>query len=337
MELYFLGTGAGVPSAERNVSALALRLEKPNETWLFDCGEATQHQLLKSPLSPVKIRRIFITHLHGDHVFGLPGLLSSRSLQGDPSHRVTLYGPSGIECFLRDALRHSSTHVRYGFDVVEFDPISPQTAHLYEDDHVTVSYAPLLHGIPTVGFLIQEKDQPGALDAEKLRALGVAPGPQYGELKRGIAITLEDGRTLKPDDFRKPPTPGRRVVILGDTAPCSEAVTLAQNADVLVHESTFSARDASHAHRHHHSTTRDAAQTALDANVRRLILTHISPRYHERANNPADLPIQLLQEAKAIFANTDLAHDHFHITIPKPMSCSIVGDALDKTGKIPDM
>ncbi len=317
MELYFLGTGAGVPSTERNVSALALRLDKPHETWLFDCGEATQHQLLKSPLSPMKIRRVFITHLHGDHVFGLPGFLSSRSLQGDANHRVTVYGPTGIEEFLRHALRHTSTHVRYGFDIVEFDPTTLHTTHLYEDDHIAITFAPLRHGIPTVGFLIREKEHPGALDAEKLRALGVAPGPQYGELKRGIDVTLEDGRTLKPDDFRKPNTPGRRVAILGDTAPCKEAVALARDADVLVHESTFSARDAAHAHQHHHSTARDAAQTALAANAKRLILTHISPRYHERANDPADLPIQLLQEARSIFANTDLAYDHFHAVIPR--------------------
>lgn len=299
MDLYFLGTGAGVPSKDRNVTSIALRmLPERGAIWLFDCGEGTQQQILRSPIKLSKIEKIFITHLHGDHIYGLPGLLASRSFQEDES-AVTIYGPPGIRAFVETALHVSGTHLRYPHEIVEIEE-----GQVFEDDHVTVEAAKLQHGIASYGYRIAEHDRPGALDGGRLKAEGVPPGPLYKKLKNGESVTLEDGRTINGNEYLGQPKSGKKVAVLGDTRSTETAVTLAKDTDVLVHEATFMDKDRERAHRYFHSTAVQAAKKARTAEASALILTHISSRYAGAEN-------QLLREAKEILPNTYLARDHW--------------------------
>ncbi len=250
MDVYFLGTGAGVPSPRRNVSALALRLDGPRGgIWLFDCGEGTQHQVLASPLKLSRLEKVFITHLHGDHIFGLPGLLATRSSQTDAP--LTLYGPPGLCAFVRDALAASGTWLAYPMEVMEI-----KEGMVCQDASYRVEAARLDHGVPCFGYRITEQERPGRLRVEDLARLGVPPGPVYGRLKRGERIELPDGRTLDGRDLVDPPRPGRAVAVLGDTRPCTASMDLARGADLLVHEATFADAHADLAHRYGHSTAR---------------------------------------------------------------------------------
>ena len=304
MELFFLGTGAGVPAKLRNVSALALLLlEERNAIWLFDCGEATQHQILHTSLKPRKIEKIFITHLHGDHIFGLPGLLGSRSFQGGTSD-VTVYGPKGVRTFLEAALQLSGTHLKYSLDIVEIEE-----GIIFADDQFTVETLLLDHNIASYGFRITEKDKMGTLDADRLKAEGVPPGPVYKKLKNGETVTLADGRTINGSEYVGPSQKGRVIAILGDTRPCENAIMLAQNADMLVHESTFSADSKQMARDYFHSTTAQAAEIARRANAGALCLTHISSRYTSEDWK------ELEQEAQSVFPNTKLAADFCKIQV----------------------
>ncbi|EEL49405.1 MULTISPECIES: ribonuclease Z [Bacillus cereus group] len=307
MEFVFLGTGAGVPSKGRNVSSIALQLlEERGETWLFDCGEATQHQILHTSVRPRRIEKIFITHLHGDHIFGLPGLLGSRSFQGGTTP-LTVYGPKGIKQFIEVALSVSTTHVKYPLEIVEIT----EEGIVFEDNQFSVETKRLSHGIECFGYRIVEKDIQGQLLVEKLLEEGVKPGPIFKRLKDGETVELEDGRVLCGNDFIGPPQKGRIITILGDTRYCEASNQLAQDADVLVHEATFAAEDERQAHDYFHSTTEQAARIAVQANVKRLILTHISSRYQ------GDMYKELLKEAQALFANTEIAMDLKHFPVER--------------------
>ncbi|GAB2723995.1 ribonuclease Z [Paenibacillus thermoaerophilus] len=300
MDLLFLGTGAGMPSRERNVSAIALRLhEERSSFWLFDCGEGTQHQVLRSPLRLSKLEYIFITHLHGDHLYGLPGLLSSRSNQGGETP-VTIFGPKGLKDYLKISLEVSETYLRYDWKVVE---LGETGGTVIDDGQFEVTAKPLDHRIACFGYRVHEYDRPGTLLIDKLKAAGVPPGPVYGRLKAGETVTLEDGRTLNGAEFVGPPEKGRVVAILGDTRPCPEAVELASGADVLVHEATFDAELAELAKQFHHSTSRQAAEIARKAGAKQLVLTHISSRYQESG---AEV---LLEQARELLPGTTVAED----------------------------
>lgn len=306
MEVFFLGTGAGIPSKGRNVAAIALKLlEERGAIWLFDCGEATQHQILHTTIKPGRIEKIFITHLHGDHIYGLPGLLASRSFQGGES-QLTVYGPSGIKEYIETSLRVSGTYLKYRLEIVEI-----KEGILFSDDEFTVEARKLEHGIPSFGFRIVEKDRPGTLLVEKLKELGIKPGPQYRKIKEGEPVILEDGTVMEAHHFLGPRQPGRIVTILGDTRKCSAGLELAKNADLLIHEATFSANEGELAYNYFHSTTGDAAEIASDAGVKKLCLTHISSRYdHEAAK-------MLLKEAQKVFPQTVIAEDFKQISIPR--------------------
>lgn len=303
MELHFLGTGAGVPSKARNVSSIALTMpEYGGRTWMFDCGEGTQHQLLNSSLKLSKLEKLLVTHMHGDHIFGIPGLLGSRSFQG-VVNPLTIYGPSGIRRYVETVLSLSRTHLPFEWNVVEI-----ADGMVIEEPDFTIKIAQLEHVVPSFGFRLVEHDSPGKLQADRLKALGIPPGPLYRKIKRGESVELPDGRTIDGRNFLGPAQRGRIVTILGDTRRCDNSVTLAENADVLVHESTFSENESELAHTYFHSTAAEAAKTASDAKVSTLILTHISPRYHEREQ-------LLLDEARRIFGRTYLARDLWSYTI----------------------
>lgn len=304
MELIFLGTGAGVPSKERNVSAIALTLlQELNATWLFDCGEATQHQILNTTIKPRKINKIFITHLHGDHIFGLPGLLSSRSFQGG-DEMLTIYGPKGIKKYIETSLEVSSSHLTYPLNIIEFTE-----GLLFEDEKFIVTCKLLTHGIPSYGFRIVEKDTPGELLVDKLKALNIKPGPVYRTIKENQITLLPNGKEINQSDFIGPPRPGRIICILGDTRSTEKNESFVRNADILVHEATFSDEKRHLAHKFFHSTTIEAATLAKNAHVKKLIMTHISARYQIE-----DLD-SLKQEALSVFPKTELAKDFFRVMI----------------------
>lgn len=305
MDVLFLGTGAGMPAKLRNVTSIALKLlEERGAIWLFDCGEATQHQILHTSIKPRRIEKIFITHLHGDHIYGLPGLLSSRSFQGGESE-VTLYGPKGLKEYVEISLTISQTYLKYPLKIVEIEE-----GIIFEDNEFLVKASLLEHGIPSYGFRVVEKDRPGTLLAEKLHEAGIKPGPLYKKIKNGEQIVLEDGRIINPAEFLGPAQKGRIVTILGDTRKCEAAIGLAKDADLLIHEATFSAGEENLAFEYFHSTTTQAAMAAKLAGAKQLCLTHISSRY-DRNDWQA-----LVQEAQTIFSNTDIALDFKEINIP---------------------
>lgn len=306
MELQFLGTGAGVPAKHRNVSSIALKLlDERNAVWLFDCGEGTQLQILKSTIRPRKIEKIFITHLHGDHIFGLPGLLSSRSFQGG-NEKLEIYGPVGIAEYVRTALKVSQTRLSYELKFIEIT----KEGTIFSDKQFTVTCSRLDHGIESFGYRIIEADHEGELQVEKLTALNIPSGPIYGKIKRGESVELPDGRIINGQDFVGEKKLGRIVTILGDTRKSNNSVSLAEDADLLVHESTFNKDEAKMAKAYYHSTSHQAAQVALNANAKKLILTHISARYLT-----GDI-IQLENEAKEIFPNTKIVKDMEIVEIP---------------------
>ncbi|GEK28183.1 ribonuclease Z [Furfurilactobacillus siliginis] len=306
MEIEFLGTGAGSPAKARNVSSLALKLlDERNAIWLFDCGEGTQHQVLSTTIKPRKIEKIFITHLHGDHLFGLPGLLSSRSFQGG-DEPLTIYGPKGIKEYVQTSLRLSESGLTYPLRFVELNG----DGIIFDDETFTVSCKRLDHKITSFGYRVVEKDHVGELQVDKLRAADIPSGPVYGQLKAGKTVTLPDGRTFNGQDFIGAAQKGRIVTILGDTRKTRRATELAANADVLVHESTFAADEGKMAHNYYHSTSQQAAEVARDAHAGRLLMNHISARYNGRGAR------ELEQQARQTFKRAKVVRDFDVIDIP---------------------
>lgn len=288
IRITFLGTSSGTPSRDRNVSSVAIALD--GTVLLFDCGEGTQHQLLRAPVRSGAIETIFVSHLHGDHVYGLPGLLATMSMNARAAP-LTLVGPDMLRDYVDCALATTDHHPVFPLDIAR-----PP----YRGRGFTVVAALLDHRIPAFGYRIIEDDRPGAFDVGKARALGIPPGPEYHELQ-----LRNDPRVVGP------PRRGRRIVYCTDTRPCAAAVELARGADVLIHEATYTSEMSVEADERGHSTAAGAARTAAEAGVGRLILTHFSTRY--RDSEP------LLAEARAIFPNTDAASDLACFEVPPPL------------------
>lgn len=299
MELTFLGTSAGVPTRTRNMTSIVLNLQQPTaaEVWLFDCGEGTQHQFLHTALHPGKLNKIFITHLHGDHLFGLPGLLCSRSMQGN-SLPLTLYGPKGLREFVEVALRLSGSWTDYPLDIVEVGP-----GLILDDAGYRVTAWPLNHPVECYGYRIEERDKPGTLDAARLIADGVPSGPLFQQLKQGLSVELADGHIVDGRRYLGPTTPGKKLAIFGDTAPCAAALELAHGVDVMIHETTLEQAMAEKANARGHSSSQQAAALARDAGVGTFIATHFSSRYDQQGCQ------RLLAECREIFPQTLLAED----------------------------
>ncbi|KAM9102540.1 zinc phosphodiesterase ELAC protein 1 [Sarcophilus harrisii] len=365
MDVTFLGTGSAYPSPTRGASAVALRCE--GTCWLFDCGEGTQTQFMKSQLKAGRITKIFITHLHGDHFFGLPGLLCTISLQSSPTASKTpmeIYGPVGLRNFIWRSMELSHSELTFPYVVHELVPTEDQCPAgelkdfsyldgadsppkeiqgrtilldsvegsyvLVNDEQFLVKAFRLFHRIPSFGFSVSEKERPGRLNAQKLKDLGVPPGPAYGKLKNGVTVVLENGIKVSPQDVLEKPVPGRKICILGD---CSGVVgdgglKLCFEADLLIHEATLDDAHMDKAKEYGHSTPRMAAEFAKLCKVKRLVLTHFSQRYKPpllSEEGEIDDIRELKKQAESVldFQEVTLAEDFMVIDIPKKKTISI--------------
>lgn len=309
MELQFLGTGAGQPARQRNVSSLVLKLlDEINEVWMFDCGEGTQRQILETTIKPRKIQKIFITHLHGDHIFGLPGFLSSRAFQASEEQTdIEIYGPVGIKTYVETSLKVSGSRLPYTIHFKELP--ENQLGKILETDKFEVYAERLAHTIFCIGYRVVQKDLEGTLDAEALRNAGVPFGPLFGHIKNGNDITLEDGTVIHAKDFISEPKKGKIITIIGDTRKTMASERLAKDADVLVHESTYGKGDERLAKNHGHSTNMQAAQIAKAANVKQLLLNHVSARFLGRDCR------QMEKDAATVFENVKMVRDLEEYTI----------------------
>jgi ribonuclease Z len=271
MQVIVLGTGAALPTPERRTSATAVVYE--GEMLLFDCGEGTQLQLRKAGLRHGRLSRVFITHMHGDHVIGIMGLLMTMELSGR-ERPVELYGPPALADYVTSSARLLSTGFRYPIIFHE-----AQAGTICETETYTVECLPLNHRILTYGYALQERDKPGTFDVARAEMLGVPQGPLYGLLQKGQSVALPDGRMVHAHDVLGPPKRGRRLGYCLDTRPCPEAAMLARDADLLLYDSTLAPGAEQEAGEKGHSTSRQAAVLAKEAGVKRLVLTHISSRY----------------------------------------------------------
>ena len=318
MQVTFLGTSSGVPTLNRNVSAMVLKPPQRSELWLFDCGEGTQHQFIKSNLKLSQIKKIFITHMHGDHIYGLPGLLASIGLAGSSSG-IELFGPAPLKNFVDSCLYYSSSRLAYSLKFHRVESVANNQEILFEDSDLEVKTAPLKHRIPSFAYRVNQKTRPGRFNLEKAKSYGIPPGPVYAALQRGEEVRLEDGRICSGREFCGPPRPGVSMVYCTDTVYTDSAIEISRKANLLIHESTYSQKETEMAYERGHSTATMAAQIAAKANVDQLILTHLSPRY---TPGNKTCPDDLLNEAKAIFPNTLLAKDFLQIDVNKILNCN---------------
>jgi ribonuclease Z len=266
-----LGSGAALPTPERCTSATAVLFE--GEMLLFDCGEGTQLQLRRAGLRHGRLSRIFITHMHGDHVIGIMGLLMTMELSGR-ERPIELYGPPALAEYVTTSARLLSTG--FGYPIFFHDA---QPGVICEAEAYVVECLPLNHRIVTFGYAFQERDKPGTFDVARAETLGIPLGPLYGRLQKGQSIELPGGRTVHPHDVLGPPKRGRRIAYCLDTRPCAQAAELARNADLLLYDSTLAAGAEQEAAEKGHSTSHQAAVLAKEAGAKRLVLTHISSRY----------------------------------------------------------
>lgn len=301
LTIRFLGTSASRPTVERNVTSLAVIRE--GETLLFDCGEGTQRQMMRYGTS-FALRDIFFTHMHADHMLGVIGLFRTLALQGRVEP-MTLWGPPGSEMLLRSAIAIGSDKEKFP---VEYREITPDTP-IKRKDYSILPYAVDHGGKMAIGYAIAEDTRLGRFNPDLARDLGIPEGPMWGMLHRGQSVTLPDGKVIEASSLVGPSRPGRRVVFSGDARPCAGTIEVAQGADALIHESTFADEETQRAIDTGHSTAREAAEVAKAAEVKLLVLTHLSARYSLSA---ADL----LREAKEVFPNTIVARDGMEIEIP---------------------
>lgn len=279
MRLCFLGTGSGTPTRKRNVSGLALRFEDGRE-WVLDCGEGTQQRMLDSSVRPGRIERILVTHLHGDHCFGLPGLLASLAVHGrlDP---VEVIGPTGIARLARTALSVTRMGLPYQLDFSEFTLAEGDSAELGARGDWQITVLPLPHRVSSHAFLLRESPRRGRLDRERAASLGLRHGPDLGRLAAGETVVLPDGRSIHPEQVLGPVRPGRMLALCGDTSDASVLCGQAEGCDLLVHECTYAHDRLAKAQRWGHSTARQVGELAARLRSRRVVLTHFSSRYDE--------------------------------------------------------
>jgi len=302
LRITFLGTGGSIPTATRSLPSIAVR--RGGELLLFDCGEGTQRQMILSRIGFKPKTYIFLSHLHLDHISGLPGIIHTLCLL-DRQEPLHVFGPPG-----------TMRYVRHILEMAGHEPPFPIRVHevgeglIYRGKDYGVYAAPADHNVPCLAYAIIEDERPGKFYPEKARRLGVPEGPLWRLLQHGQSITLPSGRVVHPWEVCGPRRPGRKVVYSSDTRPTDSVIELAENADVLIHDATFDEDLLERAVEDGHSTAMQAAKVARLAGVRRLYLTHISARYRDASS--------LLRNARRIFPNTWVAEDLMTVEVPYP-------------------
>jgi ribonuclease Z len=301
LRVVFLGTSGAIPTLERGLPAVLI--QHGNELLMFDCGEGLQRQMIRAKVGFHKKTKVFLSHLHGDHVLGLPGLLQTMALM-DRKKLLEVYGPKGTVAFL-DCVRET---LRFGltFDV-EIREVLDAGVVCSERDYV-VKAAWANHVTPTLAYAFLEKPRPGKFYPEKAAELSVPKGLLWSKLQHGESVTLSDGRVVKPEDVTGRTRHGRKIVYSGDTRPFKEFAKFAAGADLVVHEATFDDGLVEKAELDGHSTPSQAALQAKRAKAKMLALTHVSARY-------ADTSL-LLEQAKKVFENTVVAEDFLMLNLP---------------------
>ena len=304
MKFHFLGTSAGSPTVERNVTSLALTFEQRSRWYMFDCGDGTQQRILRTSLSLPRMEKVFITHMHGDHLYGLPGILTSRGLMSGADNPVEVYGPKGIKKFIETVLKLSYTRIHYPIKIHEFS----EAGKLYENENESVTVVELSHDIPSYAYVLREADRIGAFDVEKAKEAGIPPGPLFGKLTKGETIKLEDGREFHGSDFIGETKKGRTVIIGGDNDSPHLLSDHLKEACLLIHESTHTEEVRENLKwQSKHSTAKSVGSTAEKAKLKNLILTHFSPRFSLRSSEEQPHSIEVVKkEAESVYQSGNL-------------------------------
>jgi len=303
VRIVFLGTAGSLPTPKRNVCAVAVQVG--SEIILFDCGEGTQRQFMRSTASYMKVHAVFVTHLHGDHFLGIPALIQSMSFSGREKD-LFIYGPEGTIETVRSMLGLGYFAPGFGIAAADMQDGSEVCFRGFKVRAVRSE-----HTVPSLAYVLEEDVRPGRFDVQKARALGVRPGPAYSRLQEGHAVEV-GGKTITPEMVLGPNRRGRKVVVTGDTRPAASVAEAARGADVLVHEATVTSDLIQDANEYGHSTAAGAAQIALQAGVKKLYMYHFSSRY--------DDPGPLVAEARAIFAESYAADDFMVVQVNAPDS-----------------
>jgi len=325
MEIIILGSSAAIPVRERNLSSIALKYK--NELLLFDCGEDLQRNLIEAGLKLNKPLKILISHFHGDHIIGLPGLLFRFGLIARTAP-ITIFGPRNLFLYLFVHNKVLGLKANYPLRIVEIDndnkkliifetldseipreEILLEDNVIFESDKYTLKYTEVDHSVLAFAYSFVEKPRYGKFKPERANELGIPESRLWKKLQEGEIIEYE-GKKIDPlkEGIVGPKRPGRKVTYSGDTVPCESLIELGKNSDVLIHEATFSKELSVIALEKKHSTSVDAAIDAKEMGAKQLILTHISSRYQEDA-------VKLLEDAKEIFPNTLLAIDLMRISL----------------------
>ncbi|MFH1100418.1 MAG: ribonuclease Z [Methanobacteriota archaeon] len=297
--IIFLGTGGSWPTAKRNVSSVAVK--RGSETLLFDCGEGTQRQFQKSSLSYMQVSKIFLTHFHGDHFLGLPGLIQTMQMN-DRKEPLYVYGPTGVDALV-------SQLVSLGYFKVAFPVISEKVddGTVLDFGEYVIKVLRVKHNVPAVAYALEERVRPGKFNKPRALELGIPEGPLFSRLQKGESVTLKNDRVITPEMVLGSPRPGRKIVFSGDTKPCQKLIGFSQDADVLIHDATFDSTFEEVAGEYGHTTAYQAAEIAQKARVEVLYLTHISPRY---------LDHRILEnDARKIFSKSYVPRDFQEIEV----------------------
>jgi ribonuclease Z len=301
LQLIFLGTAGGVPTPKRGLPAIVLR--RKDEQLMFDCGEGAQRQMAIAKTGFHRITKVFITHMHGDHVLGLPGLLQTMAML-DRQRKLDVYGPKGIRAFLQGIRETVPFVLTFPIEIHEIE----KEGLICKEKEYSVQATWSNHAVTSLAYAFAEEPRPGRFHPEKAKELGLEEGPLWSKLQQGHRIKLPSGKTVKPEDVMGRNRLGRKIVYVGDTRPFNGLAKFAAGADILIHDSTLDNELTERAKAYGHSTASQAARDAKKAKVKQLILTHISSRYSE--------PDILLKQAKKIFKNTLVAEDFMRKEIP---------------------
>lgn len=300
LQVIFLGTAGSIPTTQRALPAIAVK--RKNELILFDCGEGAQRQMVQAKLSFHKMTKVFISHMHGDHVLGLPGLLQTMALL-DRTQELEIYGPAGVEAFINaigETVQFAKTFPIIIKEITEEGTVC-------DEKEYTIQAVKANHLVNDLAYALVEKPRPGRFNQEKAKKLGVPKGPLWSKLQHGESVTLPNNKIVKPQAVLGKPRPGRKIVYTGDTRPTRTVERLAKNADLLIHEAAFGDELKERANEDGHSTPTEAAEIAKEANVKWLVLTHVSARYETTE--------ALLKQAKKTFRNVSVAEDFTRIEL----------------------